>query len=242
MTAAFREHPEVRQHHTDGLTLAVTATAPQEFDAARNKFGHALTVLMMTDHDLLPADVIMQNSRIRRDMGFTWAREALVAGDPSLLWKQAFPLLDKADIALGELLAQQRSGRLCGGKEVYQLLEAEIGATKGVIGRVAVLGAILETGMPKLDPSGYFKRAHVHLKHGSNKYYQTSNAMHAARYERMRGQPVRTALWVGKALSSVIRAVATDRNNAKAAVRTFVGRLPHLKDQYSAAKAIRAKP
>lgn len=97
---------------------------------------------------------------------------------------------------------------------------AELGATVTARARLATAGG--ERAYARL----MYRRAHELLVIGDNGYYLTSNDILAAREARIAKRRVAALGWAALAAKDVVVTAILDRPNAKAAARTFIGRLP----------------
>jgi hypothetical protein len=197
--------------HQRGLNLEVDAG---DYIAAHEAFEAALNRLQE-----LPSSpsTELQAARVVRDDGFTYVREKQFG--------QAFSMLNLSLTRTTHLLRSE--GRLPD-------LLAEHGATLGVLARVAVAEQVSE-GKFDARPTRkqraklvyeqhWFGRHEAHgcLRDANNAYYRVSNAMQAARAERLNGRPLHIAPWLGRAAVGLVQAAKADRANFLPAIKTAV--------------------
>lgn len=208
----------------------------KEYTEAIAKYNEAL--------EAVPTGSI-DDARIRRDLGFTYALQSLdtlkhkdtshgIA--PGSLFGDAQAMLASSLAITENLLAPPCYD--------IQHFYAEHGATLSLMGRLATIASL---NIPNTDtkdalPVNYYYNAHDFLKVGDNMYYFVSNALVAARSDRIRGNLTASLGWVGKAVIGLARSVLEDRANAKASFRTFVRRVPSIRTKNAALRSVRTQP
>lgn len=125
-------------------------------------------------------------------------------------------------------------------------IHAEHGATLSCLGRLATLNSVVTTSTEEFALFGrqQYKDAHEELKQGNNGYYRVSNAMTAARHERLNGTPQGALLWLGRAVTGLGWTAAHDRTNFVPAAKTLASRAQHLNpfDRKAAESSVEVKP
>jgi hypothetical protein len=222
MLTEFTIHKAADMAHKVGLDLEKIG----DFPAAHQNFGHA--------HDLLDIGLVdypndpslsLQLARVKRDDGFTSAREALQKDRPQKLAEALRTLRISAEHS-GKLADQ---GHQEFSPSAWAYLQAEHGATLAALFRIAVIDEVVFKGMVDTTTPDYYRDDPWRLlTRGSNWYYLASHAMNVARWERMRGRPLAMGRWIVRAAGSVIGAALYDRANEKPALETFSSRLPYL--------------
>lgn len=87
-----------------------------------------------------------------------------------------------------------------------------------------------------------YDEAHLYLARGNNGYYRTSNAVNAARHERLAGNRVKALRWMGRGAVGLAWSLVHDRSNAKQSILTFGDKLIDLRSKNSAAKSVVKRP
>lgn len=227
---------EVSLIHTEGLTASLRG----QFDQAHVAFADAHDALASVPPTI---DSAVQLGRIVRDEGFTYTREALANEDVTLLdiaaneTKKSLSIVDRADRAgkIGDLdfaTPGDLEGKL--GE-----INAEQAATLGVLGRIATARTVL-TGAH--TETAAYEESHAFATRGSNGYYRVSNAVNAARHERVSGQTGRVLRWLGRAASGLVWTAAKDRANLRQAVLTTGDRVLHLRSKKAAIASVHKRP
>jgi hypothetical protein len=247
------ENPEAARFHGLGLQAQLEG----DYDEAHENLSEAASIL--GDTTSLAGQV--QRARIRRDVGFTYVRQA-VDDDSSKLVVAAEAMLD---ISLGdtkaamlgekfrELTGTEREGSTLA-REIRREVLAEHGATLGLLGRTATVRAVLlgvdtrgngdEARQARTEEQKWYGRDYAHglLKQGNNGYYWVSNAMNGARKEIINGQQLRAGKWMVRATEGLAWTARHDRRNLAAAQKTFLGRLPYLRSYDAAKDSVLVKP
>lgn len=243
-------HPEANVLHEKGLDAELNG----EYISAHTSFAEASQLLAG-----LPAtvDSVVQAARITRDDGFTDVRAA-IAGNGLDLLRQAQLTITRSAESTGplvsgvEILGTEQLQPHATPKAARREVFAEHGATISLLGRVATVRQVMfgvdtrgesETARHarniEQQPYG---QAHDLLRLGNNGYYRVSNAMVAARQERLNGRLRHAGVWLGRAAVGLAWTALRDRDNFEAAVRTFGGRLRHLRSYRAAAASVLRKP
>ena len=237
----FTTIPEAQQMHQDGLQA--------ELSGDYGRAHAAFEVAQMYLEDLpQTVDIGVQSARIARDDGFTYVRSAIQKPDVQDL--------DRADDTLEEAGGKTfvwilRAGNTSPGpekpvrlnREQWRELLAEHGATVSLMGRLATVREVMTGEKDEYNPpSETYETAHSHLVQGSNGYYRVSNAMVAARHERINRNYSPLAKWLGRAATGVAWTALFDTSNLAAARRTFGSRLGHLRSREAAIQSVTRKP
>lgn len=232
---------EAQQKHEAGLQAELSGN----YQEAHEAFATAQRYLA----ELPPTiDVDVQSARIDRDNGFTYVRSAIKRNDQEDL-DEADDVLDAAGGKT--LLWTLKAGNSSPGPEAsvrlsftqWRELFAEHGATISLMARVATVREIMTGKKDEYNPpSETYKTAGRHLVLGSNGYYLVSNALVAARHERINGNLSGTTSWLGMAATGVVLTAALDIRNLRRASETFVSRTRHLRSRSIAAQSVTEKP
>lgn len=249
------ENPMAASLHQRGLEAQLNG----DYDEARNEFSQAAGILTDTSGNLnLSAKV--QLSRVTRDLGFTYVRQALQEDTPAVFDDAERKLTYAAALTQSAMLEEEFrliadvSNESLTARAITREVIAEHGATLGLLGRAATARAVL-LGIDtrgdgevacheRSEEQRWYGRdyAHGYLRQGSNGYYRVSNAMNGARQEKINGQFLRMLPWLGRAATGLAWTAAHDRGNFKDAAKTFSGRLPHLRSHQAAKKSVLVKP
>lgn len=231
----FRENPEAREWHAQGLAQAKHG----EFRSAQDSYAEALGVLEEKP-GIDDLSVSMQSLRIWRDDGFVDVRRSLQPGaDLSGNMSQAYKKLAEARLA-SQILKDR--GRSKYETEAWENLRSEHGATLGVIARMATAMYVLEQDLI-MPPMPHYREAYEELSHGNNRYYATSNALNGARQMAIEGNPrTATEVWLRRAVDNVRQARTQDPDNYIAAQKDLVRREKFLKSQRIARSSVFRAP
>ena len=225
-------YEEVRQLNQLGVQLGIAG----DFDGAHRTFAEALPLLT---RDLSNAEVTDLIGNIRRDDAFAYTREAALSSDV----EQQRLLLNQAQLGLGIALKDvdrviTRDDWARGqGHELPILsntdkasLHANRAATIGLVARTHTVAAVLDQQAHngrlvnreahRSARTGYTEAYKGALK-GNNGYYRTSIAITGAQHEIIFGSYFRLCQWIGRAASSLAWTFRNDRENLRAASRTF---------------------
>ncbi|MBX4199286.1 hypothetical protein KW789_00105 [Candidatus Saccharibacteria bacterium] len=236
---AFTENARARDLHSLGLEAALGrkdyATAYQLFDEATRALGVPLSQSLHSESSLK-----LQGARIIRDKGFTSLREALYGQDYGRLEEAHHSLVDSETMSAQMV----QRGNETYSPEAWRFLISEHGATLGLLGRLATVCEVVQVPIEDVyEAEDYYDTAHkVFLSEGVNKYYQTSNAINAARHERINGRLTAAGIWMGRAALSVRQAKKHDPSNYEQARKTYTQRRAYLKSKRTAAASVLTKP
>lgn len=240
-THAFQEHGGALGLHVLGLEAELHGDYPE----AHAYFDRALVML-----DRVPptVDVAVQSARIQRDDGFTYARSAIKTHDPSEL-DRAEQVIEQSS---GKTLLQViKAGNTSPGPEPplrlsrkqSRELRSEHGSTMSLMGRLATIREVVFGERDEDNPpEETFDAAHDWLRQGSNGYYRVSNAMAAARQERINKHPGQMRRWLARAAMGIAWSATFDQTNLKDAARTFGSRLRHVRSYQAAVESVSVKP
>lgn len=238
----MEKNPVAQHLHERGLE----AVRDGDFLLAHNSFTAAIQLLNDIPEEI---STIAQRADIARDQGFTYVRELTVSDTPTArggLLTTGRSRLRAAEAIVTDLLEheevsnQDRAG-----------LSANRGATRSLLGRTATVGALLPNASLTdehlrqnqiTEARNRYCLAHKDLREGNNGYYRVSNAMVAARHERLFGSKVTVARWLGRAMLGLTWTSFYDTDNYEAAARTFRTRLPHLRTHDRAVKSVFEHP
>lgn len=186
---------------------------------ARGLFEQALSTL---DNDPPSIDKEVQAARIWRDYGFSLAREFVVGRVDAA--PHAHNLLVtslRKTITLLDDGAQSPERRA----ELY----VERGTTESMIGRLVVAVQVAngdittrnKVGAGAVQDQKWFgpERTHRHFLRGNNGLARTTNAMYAARTERMNGRVLHVVPWIGRAIASVGFSLSQDHKSIVPSVK-----------------------
>lgn len=223
---------ETSKLHNHGLKASLRG----DFTSAQNAFADAREALVSTKPTI---DMQVQLSRIVRDEGYTFARKAVSEGDISLL--------ETAESRVVESLSLMNAGNLNklefldpgDPEQKAREINAEQAATLSALGRVATARTALNGSLVETDA---YLESHKYAVLGSNGYYRVSNSVNAARHERIYGQPVKVARWLGRAASGLMWTAVKDRKNLRRAVLTTGDRVLHLQSKKSAIRSVLNRP
>ncbi len=249
-------NPEAQRLHDEGLQAELSGN----FALAHSSFYEALNLL---DDDPATFDVAVQTARVMRDNGFTYVRASIAANDPEKL-DQARTTLERSGDLTEELVGGVRvldfelAPPHGTPKQARHEARAEHGATIGLLGRLATVREVMlgiDTRVNIVDEAKaklakelrlgeqqHYGNAHDHLVMGNNGYYRVSNAMSAARQERLNGRLPQMAVWLGRATRSLAWTAVHDRSHLAGAVKTYVGRMPYLRSYEAARQSVLVKP
>lgn len=239
-TETFYVHPDAHEVHDAGLSAGLRG----DFTEAHEGFAAAQKIMEAEPQTLATK---LQVARIGRDAGFTCVREAIATNDIALIERSNVtihhynaPFVEASVRKQGELSATARREAL-----------AEQGATINLLGRTATVTQVMMQNMDAptakirraaKDARESYEKAHELLVGGNNGYYRVSNAMTAARHERLNGQALKAAAWVGRAATGLAWTIANDRRNIGAAVRTAGSRARHLVTRGAATRSVKTAP
>jgi hypothetical protein len=215
-----------------------------QFAAAQEAFAQARQALAFFKGETFARFV--QSSRIARDIGFTHVRAAAAEGDHALLdlaWAGLRESVENtAAMVGGTMFLDTPSIPGKATRRVRREVYAEHGATLSLLGRFATVRAIMLGEDAEEASADRYEMAHAILRKGSNGYYRVSNAMVAARQERLSGSLPRTARWLGRAGIGLLWTAVRDPDTMGAAIRTAGSRLLHLRSQQAATESVLRKP
>ena len=241
MTEVFPENPEARELHTLGIELA---TGRSDFNAAHRVYGRALDVLQASvsqspgQQEALAS--MLQESRIIRDDSFVYVRQAIASSEPELLTTACDGLLKAQDIT-HSIIAEEESVLA---EPNMKFLASEHGATLALLGRTATVLTVMTGNEQPFDRTAndLYVYAAKYLLEGSNRYYDTSNSINAARSARYNGEFERTLNWLGAASWSILWSRHSDEENFQASLDTFKSRVLHLVTREKTKASILSKP
>lgn len=245
------------KYHQAGLEAELS----KDFVGAYANFDNASRVLNDKSKTDRTIDTQVQLARIERDHGFTFVREALHTSNEIGKYETRFvfgsnssndfiyPYLENArehlyaskgstDSMIKELKGDQPNPRLL---EARADIFAEHGATLGLLGRLATAEQTMLIAKADTDCPEYSK-AHLFLTQGNNGYYLVSNAMNAARHQRINGNTSESFSWLVKADKGILWTAKHDRSNLKAATLTAGSRTLDLLTRSKAIESVYTKP
>lgn len=241
-------NPEAQQYHEVGLMAELSGSYTQAHDL----FDNALLVLANGPQTL---ETVVQSARIERDDGFTYVRAAIGESKPSLLDRAESSVSFAAENVGWLVIGIESNGAdapldisEAAGKEVL----AEYGATVSLLGRIATVKEVMLGGDARSESEvsahhsneeqPHYYMAHNILRRGNNGYYRVSNAMVAARQERLNRRPPKVAMWLGRAVTGLAWTALKDPSNLRASVMTVANRARHLRNYHVAVKSVTAQP
>lgn len=211
---------------------------------ANDDFAAALREL---ENSVVTFDAGVQTARIGRNIGFSWVKAAIASNDTRLLNRGANQIARYAT-PLKEELQQDYNGLTAVARREAV---AEYGAAVSFLGRTATATQVMrqDTGATSARIRQAAKRgseaythAHTLLKEGGNGYHRVSNAITAARHERMNGRALRAAKWTGRAVVGLAWTAAKDRENFKVAALTAGNRSRDLLTRKGATRSVKTAP
>ncbi len=238
--------------HPKSLSVdsAVEAKHQQALDAALNgDYDKALGMfdgVLSSVQELPPElDSKVQESRVKRDFGFTYLRQAIKNNSVSDVDMAEELIQAAADLTFTEL------SRLSGGNNTAnppilrgdkrRELVTEHGATQSLIGRLATVKQVV-FGSSQTEASPIYEAAQANLISGTNVYYLVSNALHFARDRKINNDSGGVKRGVEVAVAGLAIMGVSDPRNLPAAVKTLVSRVPDLRSRERAIKSVKAKP
>lgn len=233
------------KYHQAGLEAELS----KDFIGAYANFDDANRVLNDESKTVRTVDTQIQLARIERDYGFTFVREALNLSNKFDKDAIVNPYLESARAHLygSKNITDEMVKDLKYGQQEPRVLEAkaeifaEHGATLGLLGRLATAEQTMLIVEADSDCPEYSK-AHKFLKQGNNGYYLVSNAMNAARHQRISGNTSESLSWLAKANSGLLWTARHDRSNLKAATLTAGSRTLDLLTRSRAIESVYTKP
>lgn len=216
---ALSPHPTVAEWHADGI-VRLKCNPGQ----ARNILLYAEEVLQAKSPEMTDAAATIQGGQLRRDMANAAIRLACAyntRGDEANCQSLIRLARDDIDISSRRLESVETPPNI----HAERYLRDEQGATDSFLGRIALARwALADQGRESSLTTArrMYIRAHQRHLHGVDGYYRTSNAMHAARLERMQGNRKETCRWLGRGTLAVIASPRSGVRNSLASVRTFL--------------------
>ncbi len=219
----------------------------QDFQLADQTFDDALYTVSSTPENILPQpDKKVQIGRILRDKGFNLIRFSII--NHSLgLYSDGYDSLDKSETKFYGALSNLSvySGFLAKSEvdKLKESINAERGATISLMARaITAREVVFEVKNGNNEAIRQYERAHSHLITGDNGYYRVSNAMVAARHEKINSKNTKMVNWLGKAVVGLGFTLFQDKRNLKPAVFTFGSRLLDLSSKTKAEQSVKSKP
>lgn len=230
----FAENPEAKLLHTQGLKLI-----KRDIDGAHELYGQAQE-LLQHDSGLDEFSTMMQLARVIRDDGFLHVRQAAKPETGDRVSEIRF---GAAKLYISREFTQKLKDRKLGvyEPEAWRFLRSEHGATVGLIGRLATVALVAQEDFD-LQGWGFYEEAHRDLTKGSNRYYETSNAINAARHSLIIGRHYTKSVWQNRAYEAAVNAAKEDPANESAAMKTYLQRKKYLKSQKVAVKSVLKNP
>ena len=243
MSAFFQEYQPAQEKHQAGIELA---TKVHDYEAAHDAYREGLERLDEAPPvALTAAEFAVQRARIVRDDAFVYARQAIAEGataaQPDRLALAASGTIRTLNMTKLLIESNMFDDEATRG---YAQLRSEHNATVSHLGRIGAIGQVL--AIPPYNirlrrPETYFSDANTWYLYG-NFYYLASNAINAARYERLCGNLGLMFGWLRTAGGAAADAVIHDRENARRAFESVAIRLPALRSQNAASQSILARP
>ncbi len=232
MLEVFAVDAEAAAYHDNGMRLE---TRRRDYNGAHEAFRLALERLSTLENT---PDVTLQRARIIRDDGFTYVREHIVASNSDARYNAQDSLNPSRNLSQNLL----GYGKDAYSEEALAYLNSEHGATIGLLGRFATVRAVLGEDVTEAEQRQLYYEAQGYLFHGSNRYYETSNAVNAARFERIYGDYKEFSNWLKIARHSIGDARSARSKDWLPALRTYVRRLPSLTFKSTARKNVLKLP
>lgn len=230
---------------------------PPQHAEARDTLSKAHVLLLINPHFRDSIDGQVQRARIKRDIGADHLRTLAwsnlsghvmgVQTEEQLMQVQRFTdasmkLLDTAhNLAEGDTYAAQRprDAKPVAQAALISEILAEQAATIGQVGRTATTEMVL-TGVNMPDTA--YETAHELALEGPNGYYQVSNAVNAARHNRIAGDSGEALRWMRLALHALAWTGEHDPDNLHAAQRTFAAHSLALRSVGAAKASVLSRP
>lgn len=213
-------NPIVESLHQSGVAML-----KHDHRAAETKLVEA-DALRATFYGANPEQGAVHGARIERDLGQNALRKALRLRTlkPTRELAVFIEASDTAFTSSEETLRKIADAPKTYSKADQAYLFAEWAASTSWRGRqlIAVKALGFSERLLADEAMNHFKRAHTLHRKGSNRYYDTSNSMHAARLEAYQGNFRETGRWMGRAALSVCKHLATNRHTAGGSLRTFL--------------------
>lgn len=232
---SFEINEDVRDLHQQGIDLSKT-----DFTGAQVAYAGAMEMIRLGHAGLDELSARMHMARLLRDDGFLHVRKALSEDtqDPGMeLYRGLGQLF--TSMTISQLMKNRQAPRYS--PQAWYELRSEHGATLGLVGRLGTAAVVLSEEV-EFSPIDYYISAYGDLRKEGNRYYDTSNSMHAARHEIVTGRPGRASTWQDRAWRSLQRAKKTDKDNYSAAKETFYERKRQLVSQASAIESVKTAP
>jgi hypothetical protein len=223
--SAFKVNLDASRSHNQGLIASVEG----QYVDAEEAFSASLAIL---DSGPKSNDSMLQKSRVMRDKAFNIVREAVAVGDARRLYKAQDELDDS-------LLLTDISDEAYQVESAFREVLSERAATIGMMGRVATAQMVLTgelTGVEK------YYQAHDYNVNGANGYYRVSNAVNAARHERIADNKLKVARWMGKAIIGMAWTAVHDPKRLRQATLTSIDRTLSIRTVRSARASVLKRP
>ncbi len=239
----FEVNNEAQELHETGLKEELN----KNFQSADQSFDQALDILSYTTNsELSETDKNVQTARILRDKGFNLIRFSIQEQNNGL-FSDGYEVLNKSDSKFdkastsltmySEFLSNDEM------KHFYKSISAEKGATISLMARAITAREVaMEVKNKGHQADRLYRKAHYYLTIGDNGYYRVSNAMVAARHEKIHSQNKKMIQWLSKAVVGLGFTILQDRKNLKPAVYTFGDRLIDLSSKSKAESSLKSKP
>jgi len=242
-TPVFLAEDRLLSHlHEDGLEAARL----ENYHLAHLKFDDVRKYAIK--YRLVSTDEHVQYGRVMRDDGLTYMKEALASQTPFLLYLAARRLQDSL-AATGSSVSGEIEMKFANAgphetpKRPRRELLAEHGMTLSTLGRVGTVALVVKYEPPEpIGTTTNYGLAHDILKIGGNGYYRTSNAMDAARQERISRRHPHTMVWIGRAAYGLAWTAVRDRRNFIAATTMFGSRARSLRSLAATRESVLAQP
>lgn len=231
----FAKDPAAEQLHARGLEQAVKQ---KRYGRAHDSYSQALELLASGETEIDEISILMQSARLLRDDGFVYTRQSV--------WKNRASAATMLELALGRfdeslkiLSGLKGLGPTRYASEAWRFVRSERGATQGLVGRTATVAFIKVIESP-VPPLAYYEAAAADLGKGSNRYYDTSNSLHAATQLAIEGRSY--GEWLSRARRSAYLAETSDPENYEAAMRDVQRRTAFLRSPADARRSVYVAP
>lgn len=253
-------NPEAQRLHSIGLQAGLDG----EYVVAYKQFDNALQLLAtadmmrsdggLQDNGLKNIDSDVQVAHIVRDKGFTYAREAITKNDTvffDLAQERVTESFNTTKPIVKNIYGSRGTwpdlSKLKPTRRHEQII-SQHGATVSCMARITTARAVMEGVDTRHDEevaNGIvepYEDAHDLLRLGNNGYYLVSNAMTAARQERLNGNLPEVTRWLARAANGLMWTGLHDHDNIKAATLTAASRVRHLRSHQVAEDSVFVKP
>lgn len=243
---AFEVNAQAARLREIGLASSLSG----EFDKALGYFGEAQEILrelanpeFHESRDVLLGATV-QSAAIRRDTGSVFIRRAISTSDPEDLDIATTNLtvsLDSTEKLLSKYHKTASATVTPRFKRRRETLSAQHGFTISMMGRVATVRETIFGLTSDEDPIDHYSLADSYLNKGNNTNLAITNAMVAARQERIRGEHSGMLVWLTQATFRTAKDTVK-KPHTNVGHSAFRDWLPTLKNREVAIASVKTKP